>query len=310
GLRRSGMPVTRLDVGRVGRQADGMVAIFQDVLEQVRAVPGVRSAALTFIVPVSGSGWNENVLADGLAGGKPKVIVNFDSVTAGFFETMGTPFLAGRDFDDHDVKSASRAAIVNETFVKKVLGGQGPLGRPCALEPRPGEPQKTFEIVGLVKDMKYDELREDFTPIAYLPLAQIDDPAPFQAVILRADTSLTSLLPSITRAVGAVSPRIAIHFQPFETQIREGLLRERLMATLSGFFGALAGLLATLGLYGVMSYTVARRQSEIGIRMALGADRGRVLRLVMGEAGALLAAGPALRNLPAPRAARPPSRPP
>jgi predicted permease len=304
GFHRNGLLVTGLDVRGVKLPAEGQGALFRDVLEQIRALLGVRSAALSHIVPVSGSGWNENVLADGLAGGQPKVIVNFDSVSSGFFETMGTPLVAGRDFDDHDVKSAPRVAIVNETFVNKVLGSKDPLGRVFALEPRPGAPQRTFEIVGLVKDMKYSELREDFTPIAYLPEAQIDDPSPFQAVIVRADASLTSLLPSITRAVAAVSPRIAINFQPFETQIRQSLLRERLMATLSGFFGALAGLLATLGLYGVMSYTVARRQSEIGIRMALGADRGRVLRLVMGEAAALLAAGLAIGTLLALGAAR------
>jgi putative ABC transport system permease protein len=304
GFRRSGLLVTQLDVRGVKPPAEGSVALFREALEQVRAVPGVRSAALTFIVPVSGSGWNENVLADGLSRGTPKTVVNFDRVSAGFFETMGTPLVAGRDFDDHDVMSAPRVAIVNETFVKKVLQGQDPLGRTFALEPHPGEPQKKYEIVGLVKDMKYSELREDFTPIAYLPVSQDDDPLPFQAVIVRADGSLASLLPSITRAVGAVSPRIAINFRPFETQVRESLLRERLMATLSGFFGGLAGLLATLGLYGVMSYTVSRRQGEIGIRMALGADRSRVMRLVMGEAGTLLLAGLAIGTLLALAAAR------
>jgi predicted permease len=304
GFRRNGLLVTRLDVRGVKPPAEGSVALFRDVLEQIRAVPGVRSAALTFIVPVSGSGWNENVLADGLSGGKPKTTVNFDRVSPGFFATMGTSLVAGRDFDDHDTKSAPQVAIVNETFAKKVLQGQDPLGRTFALEPHPGEPERKYEIVGVVKDMKYSELREDFTSIAYLPVAQDEDPLPFQAVIVRADASLATLLPSITRAIGAVSPRIAIHFQPFETQVRESLLRERLMATLSGFFGALAGLLATLGLYGVMSYTVSRRQGEIGIRMALGADRGAVLRLVMGEAGTLLLAGLTIGTLLALAAAR------
>jgi putative ABC transport system permease protein len=225
-------------------------------------------------------------------------------VSGGFFKTMGTPLVAGRDFDDHDVLSAPRVAVVNETFVKKVLDGANPLGRIFEVEQRPGEPQRKYEVVGLVKDMKYTDLREAFTPIAYLPTTQDEEPSLFDAMIVRSNAPLVGLTASITRAIAATSPEIAITFEPFESKIRESLLRERLMATLSGFFGALAGLLATIGLYGVMSYTVARRQNEIGIRMALGADRGAVLRLVMGEAGTLLAAGLVAGTLLALAAAR------
>jgi len=291
GFRREGLLVTSLDLRSANVAADRRVALYRDVLQRLRAIPGVESAADSFIVPVSGSGWNDNVFSEGGSGKKPKTVANFNRVSGGFFKTMGTPLVAGRDFDDHDVLSSPRVAIVNETFAKKVLDDAKALGRTFEVEQRPGERQRKYEVVGLVKDMKYTDLREAFTPIAYLPTTQDEEPSPFDAMIVRSNAPLTSLTASITRAIGEVSPEIAITFQPFASQIRESLLRERLMATLSGFFGALAGLLATIGLYGVMSYTVARRQSEIGIRMALGADRGAVLRLVMGEAGTLLAAG-------------------
>jgi ABC-type antimicrobial peptide transport system permease subunit len=149
--------------------------------------------------------------------------------------------------------------------------------------------------VGLVRDTKYQDLREDFTPIAFVPLAQeVEDVDPQMAVVVRSRSALSGLASAIERAVAEVDPGISITLQPFAVQLQQALVRERLMATLSGFFGVLAGLLATIGLYGVMSYMVARRRREIGIRMALGADRRTVVGMVMGEAAVLLGAGLAL----------------
>jgi putative ABC transport system permease protein len=146
----------------------------------------------------------------------------------------------------------------------------------------------------LVKNAKYNELREDFSSIVYVPISQDEVAAPGGQVLVRSTTSSASLISDVKSVIAGVSPEIALDFHVFKTQIRDGLLRDRLMATVSGFFGLLAALLATVGLYGVMSYSVERRRNEIGIRMALGASRGGVTQMVMREAAALLAIGLAI----------------
>lgn len=291
GFRQEGILVADLDLRRADIPPDRRLAAYREILDGIRAIPGVTMAAESMIVPVSGAGWNENVVTDGREGRKPKVLSNFDRVSAGFFRTMGTPVLAGRDFDEHDAMGAPTVAIVNEAFAKAIVGAENPVGRTFEQEQIPGEPRRVFQIVGLVRDAKYSDLREDFPPIVYLPTTQ--DEAPFQgsSMLIRSDMSLTALTGAVTQVIAGVSRDIAVEFQPLVTQIRESLLRERLMATLSGFFGGLAALLATIGLYGVISYMVARRRHEIGIRMALGADRGVVLRLIMSEAAILVGAG-------------------
>lgn len=148
-----------------------------------------------------------------------------------------------------------------------------------------------IQIVGLVRNTKYYELREDFLPIGYFPVSQDDDPGPGATFALRIVGPAGPLLKAIKAAVAAINPAIGIEFRPLSAQLQESLLRERLMATLSGGFGLLAGLLSTLGLYGVIAYMVARRRNEIGLRIALGADRGRVIRLVLREAMLLLGVG-------------------
>jgi predicted permease len=214
-----------------------------------------------------------------------------DRVSPDYFKTMGTPLLAGRDFNDRDTASSPKVAIVNQLFANQFFGGANPIGKTFQLEEPPGKPRPFYQVVGLIKDTKYNDLRGKTRPIAYLPDAQDEQPGSDAAVLIRSNISLVSLISSIKRTVNEINPEISLDFHVFSTQIKESLLRERLMATLAGFFGLLAGLLATIGLYGVISYMVVRRTNEIGIRMALGADRLRVLKLVMREAGMLLAIG-------------------
>jgi putative ABC transport system permease protein len=158
-------------------------------------------------------------------------------------------------------------------------------------ETEAGKPEPLFQIVGLVKNTKYNQIREDFRPIGYFPIAQNEDPGAGATFVLRITGSVGDVMRHAKTAVAEVSPAIGIEFRSLSKQLEDSLQRERLMATLSGAFGLLAGLLATLGLYGVISYMVARRRKEIGVRIALGADRGRVIRLVLREAGLLLAVG-------------------
>lgn len=147
------------------------------------------------------------------------------------------------------------------------------------------------EIIGVAKNSKYRDLRQNFVPLAFFPITQFEEPLRGGSVLIRSHASLEALTPMIRRAIADTSPGIQYSFAVLKTRIENSLLRERLMAILSGLFGALAVLLASVGLYGVISYTVARRTNEIGIRIALGASRRNVIGLVLRETGMLLAAG-------------------
>jgi putative ABC transport system permease protein len=288
GFQQDGILVVSMDLRRTGIPEDRRNAVFAEITSRLAALPGVASAAQAYIVPVSGSGWNNNIVIDGK---KYTENVNINSVSPHYFRTMGTPVLAGRDFDERDAPGADKTAIVTQAFARKYFPDTNPLGRSFQIDEAPGRPQPLYRIVGIVKDTKYTDLREEMTPLAFFDAAQEEKPDPFLQVVLRSSAPLASITPSVTAALDAVNRKIIVQFQTLPTMIRDSLMRERLMATLSGFFGALAALIATIGLYGVMSYTVARRRNEIGIRMALGADRRDVVRMVMREAGALLVAG-------------------
>jgi hypothetical protein len=212
---------------------------------------------------------------------------------------MATRMLAGRDFDDRDVATGPKVAVVNEAFAQRFYGGANPVGRSFRVETEAGKPEPVYQIVGFVQNTKYHNLREDFVPIAYFPMSQEERPGSNATFILRTAGPLGEAMQHARSAVAEVSPSLGLEFRILPAEIQRSLTRERLMATLSGGFGLLAGLLATLGLYGVISYMVTQRKNEIGVRVALGADRGRVIRLVLREAIVLLFAGLAVGALAA-----------
>jgi predicted permease len=288
GFRQDGVLVVNLDLRGSGIPEQARRAAFDELVARLRGLPGVDAAAEAFIVPVSGAGWNNRIVIDGVTRTQ---LVNINSVGPGYFRTMATPILTGRDFDDRDTTQSRKVAIVTERFAGLLFGGGNPVGRTFQIEEGVGVDRPVFEIVGLVKDAKYTDLREEFTPIAFLAASQDAKPDPYLQVVVRSSAPLTTITSEVTSAVAAMRPYVIVQFQTLNSMVRDSLLRERLMATLSGFFGLLAGLLATIGLYGVMSYMVERRKNEIGIRIALGADRGSVVAMIMREAAALLAAG-------------------
>jgi putative ABC transport system permease protein len=294
GFREKNLLITGLDISRANISPARRGAFYRELLEHVRATPGVEQAASAAIVQASGSGWNDGVEIPGEKPGQDsakRIYPWFDRISPGYFGTMGTPLLAGRDFDERDTPNSPAVAIVNQEFSNKFYHGENPIGKGFRIEASPGEPQPLYQIVGLVKDSKYQSLREKFKPIAYVAASQDKEPGLGTNILVRSTVPLGSLLASVRRTVLEENPEISLEFRVFSSQLRDSLLRERLMATLAGFFGFLAVVLATIGLYGVISYMVARRRSEIGIRMALGANRGDVLALVLREAGMLLAAG-------------------
>jgi putative ABC transport system permease protein len=301
GFRQDGVLVVNLDVRGANIPPEGRRDAFNALASRLAAIPGVDAAAEAFIIPISGSGWNNRIVIDGTP---QQQYVNFNSVGPGYFRTMATATLAGRDFSEHDTINTAKVAIVTESFAKKHFGGQNPVGKRFQIEEGVGVERPVYEIVGFVKDAKYTDLREAFMPIAFLAASQDKELSPSVQIALRSALPLTTLTTQVSAAVLAVQPMAILNFQTMNSIIRDSLLRERLMAMLSGFFGLLAGLLATIGLYGVMAYMVERRRNEIGIRMALGAGRGTVVAMVMREAMTLLVAGLVIGGLAAVGAAR------
>jgi putative ABC transport system permease protein len=293
GFRESNLLITGLDLSRTGLPQARRSGFYRDLLEHVRSTPGVEQAASARIVQASGGGWNEAIEIPGEKpdARKKPVYPWFDLVSAGYFRTLGMQFLTGRDFDERDTPNSPTVAIVSQKFSEDFFGGQNPVGKVFKVKVGPGEPQPLYQIVGMVKNSKYLNLREDFHALVFLAASQDKDPGLGTNILIRSTAPLASLVGAVKQSVLDQNPQISIEFRVMHAQLRESLLRERLMATLSGFFGFLAVVLATIGLYGVMSYMVARRRSEIGIRMALGANRGDVLSLILREAGMLLGVG-------------------
>jgi putative ABC transport system permease protein len=275
-FRRSGVPEDRL------RLAEG------GLLERLRQAPGVEDAAQVRNVPIGGSFSNRNVVVDGVT---RKENVNYNSVSDRYFSTMGATLVAGRDFDRQDAATAPRVAIVTQSFARVFFNGLNPVGRTFQIDESPGKPRPAYEVVGFARDSKYNDLRDPFEPLMYVPAAQDDLSASSIRLVVRSHASMASVTATVTALAREVHPTSVVSMRTMQSQVSDSLLRERLMATLSGVFGGLAALLATVGLYGVMSYMVARRRNEIGVRMALGAARGDVVVMVMREAGLLLAAG-------------------
>jgi predicted permease len=261
----------------------------QQLVERVRALPGVQSAAFARIVPVSGNSSGNTVWPEGNR--SQQLGVALSSIGSGYFATLHTPMVAGRDFGATETPQSMPAAIVNETFASRFAGPGGPtVGQRFTREATPASPEKTFEIVGVVKTSKYADLKEDATPVVFLSDTQ-DDTGAYTNILLRSALPPAAVSAAITTALANVDPRIGITYGVMSTQIRETVVRERLLATLSGCFGVLAAILTLVGLYGLNAYTVTRRTNEIGVRMALGAGRSAIARLILRETGILLAIG-------------------
>ena len=267
-------------------------ALFERVTAAVAAQPGVAMAAASAITPVSGMMWNDLFEFPELNLSQRDRIVNQNFVTPGWFALYETPFVAGRDFDDRDRAGGVKVAIVNEAFVRKYIKDGKALGRAVRQASRPDRPSAPLQIVGIVKDAVYRSVREPVAPAMYRPIGQADEFPPFMSVSVRAASgSPAALTRSIAAAIQRVDRDLSLAFRPLKAQIDGALAQERVVAMLSGFFGVLALLLAGIGLYGVTSYAVSRRRTEIGIRMALGADAAGVVRLVLRRVALLVVGG-------------------
>jgi predicted permease len=290
GFQQNGVLLAGIDFRRVQIPVDRRIAFKRQLLDKLRALPGIDGAAEVQIPPLSGSSTSNSVWADGDESAR-KVEVYFNWISSGYLETMGMPLLAGRDFHASDTASAPQVAIVNQSFARKLGLGGNPVGKRFHRENTPTEPEISVEIVGLVRDSKYFDLREDFRPIVFLSTDQNAGSRPGAELVIRSSAPLSDAIAQTRAAIAETSGDITIDLQSFPSTVAQGLIRDRLMATLSSFFGILATLIAAIGLYGVMSYLVARRTNEIGVRMALGANRSQILSLILRQSAGLLAVG-------------------
>ncbi len=291
GFERDQVLVINMNAMRSRVPATERAGLFDKLATTAAAVPGVAHSAASVVTPVSGMTWNNRINVPGapeMSDREKQALINM--ITPGWFATYGTRILAGRDVDARDTKAAPPAALVNEAFLRRFFPGQLPravLGRtvefPSGAVTGPPPPPST--IVGIVEDAVYRNLREPIRPTLYQPLVQYDAtrfPLASASISVRAAAgSPTQLSRSIAAALTAFDRDLAFNVRPLADQVNASLIQERIVAMLSGFFGGLALLLAALGLYGVTSYGVSRRRTEIGIRMALGAAPAGVVRLVL-----------------------------
>jgi predicted permease len=274
-----------------GYKGPALNDFYARVQQRVAALPGVVSATASLHLLLSGSMRGNSIWVSGY-NPKPGEELSVRVVPAGsnFFETMKIPLLRGRDFNERDNESAPKIAVVNQTLVKRYFANRDPIGQRIGWD----RESPAMEIVGVAKDAKYDSLRRDAAPTIYHPFRQANN-LNWMHYEVRTAGDPKTFIPDVRSAVAALDRNVPLFDLKTQTeQVDELLLRERLFAKLSSFFGLLALLLACVGLYGIMSYAVVRRTSEIGIRMALGARRADILGMVLQETLVLVTIGIAL----------------
>ncbi len=283
GMREHGITLAFLGFGELHLPQDRIEEFKRQLLEEVRSVPGVQSAATTTTVPLLGGSWTHGIHV-GAAEGWSK----FAWVSPDYFKTMGITLQRGHGFDQNDTATSPHVAVVNQEFIRRYLNGADAVGQTLRTSEEPGYPSTVYQIVGVIPDTKYNDIRGVIPPMTFAPASQLPAQGPWTAMMIHSESSPEV---AIKRKVAQNHPEIVTDFSNFQEDVRNGLVREKLLAMLSSFFGVLAALLAMVGLFGVITYIGTRRRQEIGIRIALGANRVQVIGMVMREAGRLLLIG-------------------
>ncbi len=291
GFQASGVLLASVDLRRTGLTPEQYGETHQRMLDRLRVMPGVIAAASSEVTPIGRSAWNDALYVDGFAAANEEDRVSwFNEVSEGYFATMGTRLLAGRDFDRTDRKGSQRSAIMSSSAATHYFGAASPLGR--AFRVSQGDTfSDPYTVVGVVEDAKYADLRESDVRTIYLPNAQDQNPGPTRNIEIRTAGSPAGMARAAALTIAEVNRAASFSFVTLESQIARALQRERVLAILSTLFGGAALALSLLGLYGVVSYTVARRRNEIGVRIALGADPRRVLGMVLGDVARMVVIG-------------------
>jgi predicted permease len=276
--------------------AAALTAFSVELRERMMALPGVVAVSFSWIplfdpftdlsAPLSIDGY--------LPRQGEKVMARYNAVSWGYFEAVGMKVLAGRGFTSTDADNAQRVLVVNERFVRQYFGGQDPLGKVVSIAVGPKSTWQPREVVGVVGDAKYNDLRRETRPLFYVPLVQLVRPVQSVEIRTAGAANPIALGPTVRHVLSEIAPQLIVDdVRTVAQQVDRPIAMERLVGKLSASFGILAMTLAAFGLYGLLSYSVARRTSEIGVRMALGASRSRLLWLVLRESMALVTAGTA-----------------
>lgn len=295
GIQTQNRYVVHLDPHGAGYTIDKVQPLYERLQQDFSVSPGVKSVGLALYSPLEGNNWGEGVYIEGRPEPGPNAHngSSWDRVSTHFFETVGQPVIRGRDFTDQDTASSQMVAIVNQTFVKKFFPNEDPIGHHFGNDGQ--QFAGSYEIVGVVADAKYNNPRGEFRPYFYRPLTQLntkfekpedktgENASMFiNSIILRFDSQPQNVDALVRHTLGNIDPNLTvIDLRSLDYQVAGNFNQERLIARLTMLFGILALVLVSVGLYGITAYTVARRTSEIGVRMALGANRRDVIGMVM-----------------------------
>ena len=291
GFNHENVMMFQVDISSAGYKSDDpkLPALMQEVEDKVKAVPGVQSAAFAFIVFNQGF-WTSGAHSrgDNIPEGQSRTLRN-NIVGPDFFAVMGLPLVQGRGFGPQDTKASQKVAVVSESMAKKFFPSGSPVGQRFGLGP--STTPEDIEVIGVVKDAKYGNLKEEFRPMAFYPYTQVP-PDVLNNLVVRFSGPESVVVPQVRQTIKQINRNLPVDdVVSLSDHIGRSLVQQKLVARLATFFGLLALLLACIGLYGVMSYGVARRTNEIGIRMALGARGVSVLWLVLREALVLVVIG-------------------
>lgn len=299
--------VIHFDTGG-GYNLETIGALNQRLEDEFKALPGVKSAGLALYSALEGNNWGESVFIEGrpLPGPEDHHNSSWDRVSPQFFQTIGQPILRGRGFTDQDTATSQMVAVINQAFVKKFFPNEDPIGHHFGVFDQ--KYASDFEIVGIVADAKYNNPRDPYRAMYFRPMTQFNRHVTGRNFFMAESRSLypnsiavqyvgdaASLESMARRTLASINPDLTIvTFKSLDYQVADNFNGERLISRLTGLFGLLALVLASVGLYGITAYSVARRTNEIGVRMALGANRGNVVALVMSRALLLVAVGLAI----------------
>jgi putative ABC transport system permease protein len=297
GFDRSNVMMISADAHNTNLSPDARDTLWRQAILRLQTLPGVTSVSESVITPISGVGWNSFFRRQtGTSPSGRNALANINAVSPDYFATLRSPILAGRAFDAGDTAGAPLVGIINETMARRFFGKEDPIGQYVYTDPAPGQSPQFIQVVGIAVDAKYRTLRETTPATMYFPVAQL---AAQKALVMSEQPSFelrtvappATIVKSAAEVFTSMNGSISLSFRTLEEQVNDSLRQDQLLATLSGFFGGLALLLAMIGLYGVLAYMVTQRRKEIGIRMALGAGKSSILGLIMRDVSILLGAG-------------------